>query len=117
MQPMPTEPTPQQKEWTTTLGLHEYHKMMFQMQHQSTPALDSAGSSTLHQIPEEHLERTGGQTGHALVAMDSRPPGDEDAAATAKARKRGGESEEAAAYSAADDALKNIVADRAFEEH
>ena len=78
---------------------------------------DSAGSSTLHQIPEEHHERTGGQTGHALVAMDSRPPGDEDAAATAKARKRGGESEAAAAYSAADDVLKNIVADRAVEEH
>ena len=115
MQPMPTEGTPQHKEWTTSIGLHEYHKMMFQMQDQSTHALDSAGSSTLHQIPEEHHERTGGQTGHALVDMDRRPPGDEDEYSDGY-KDHYSESEEAAAYSAAD-ALKNIVADRAVEEH
>ena len=70
MQPMPTERTPQQQEWDTSRGMHQYNKMMFQMQHQSTHALDSTGSSTLHQIPEEHQERTGGQTG---LALQNRP--------------------------------------------
>ena len=82
---------------------------------QSTHASDSTGSSIPHQIPEEHHERTGGQTGHALVAMDRRPPGDEDEYSDGY-KDHYSESEEAAAYSAADVA-KNIVADRAFEEH
>ena len=113
---MPTERTPQQKEWDTSLGLYEYNKMMFQqLQQQSTHALDSAGSSTLHQIPEEHHERTGGQTGLALRAMDRRPPGDEDEDSDGY-RHDYSESEEATAYSAGD-MLKNIVADRAVEEH
>ena len=92
-------------------------KMQVQMhqQQQSTHALDSAGSSTLHQIPEEHHERTGGQTGLALVVMDRRPPGDEDEDSDGY-KDHYSESEEAAAYSAAD-VLKNIVADRAVEEH
>ena len=117
MQPMPTMPTPQQKEWDTFRGLYVYNKMRFQqLQQQSTHALDSAGSSTLHQIPEEHHERTGGQTGLALVVMDRRPPGDEDEDSDGY-KDHYSESEEAAAYSAADDALKIIEADRAVEEH
>ena len=41
-----------------------------QRQQQSTHALDSTGSSTLHQIHEEQQERTGGQTG---LALQNRP--------------------------------------------
>ena len=83
---------------------------------QSTHASDSTGSSIPHQIPEDHQERTGEQTGLALVVMDRRPPGDEDEDSDGY-KDHYSESEEAAAYSAADDALKNIVADRAVEEH
>jgi hypothetical protein len=50
-----------------------------------------------------------------LVVMDRRPPGDEDEDGDGY-RDHYSESSEAAAYSAADVA-KNIVADRAFEEH
>ena len=51
-----------------------------------------------------------------MVVMDRRPPGDEDEYSDGY-KDHYSESEEAAAYSAADDALKNIVADRAVEEH
>ena len=114
MQPMPTMPEQGYEQREFYLGAYIGMKMQVQMQQeqQSTHALDSAGSSTLHQIPEEHHERTGGQTGHALVDMDRRPPGDEDEDSDGYR----GESSEAAAYSAAD-VVKNIVADRAFEEH
>ena len=118
MQPMPTMPELGYEQREFYRGAYAGMKMQVQMQQQqqSTHALDSAGSSTLHQIPEEHHERTGGQTGHALVAMDRRPPGDEDEYSDGyKDHYR--ESEEAAAYSDADDALKNNVADRAVEEH
>ena len=118
MQPMPTMPELGYEQREFYRGAYDGMKMQVQMQkeQQSTHALDSAGSSTLHQIPEEHHERTGGQTGHALVAMDRRPPGDEDEYSDGY-KDHYSESEEAAAYSAADDALKNIVADRAVEEH
>ena len=82
---------------------------------QSTHASDSTGSSIPHQIPEDHQERTGEQTGLALVVMDRRPQGDEDEDGDGY-RDHYSESSEAAAYSAAD-VVKNIVADRAFEEH
>ena len=45
-----------------------------QQQQQSTHALYSTGSSTLHQAHEEHQERTGGQTGLALHNRFRRPP-------------------------------------------
>ena len=121
MQPMPTMPMPQQQKpmgYDMYRGLCMFNDMQMQQlqrQQQSTHALDSAGSSTLHQIPEEHHERTGGQTGLDLVVMHRRPPGDEDEDSDGY-KDHYSESEEAAAYSAAD-ALKNIVADRAFEEH
>ena len=82
---------------------------------QSTHASDSTGSSIPHQILEDHQERTGEQTGLALVVMDRRPPGDEDEDSDGY-RDDYSESEEATAYSAGD-MLKNIVADRAVEEH
>ena len=117
MQPMPTMPEQGYEQREFYRGAYIGMKMQVQMhqQLQSTHALDSAGSSTLHQIPEEHHERTGGQTGLALVAMDRRPPGDEDEDSDGY-KDHYSESSEAAAYSAAD-VLKNIVADRAVEEH
>ena len=117
MQPMPTMPEQGYEQREFYLGAYIGMKMQVQMQQeqQSTHALDSAGSSTLHQIPEEHHERTGGQTGLDSVVMHKRPPGDEDEDSDGY-RVDYSESEEATAYSAGD-MLKNIVADRAVEEH
>ena len=80
MQPMPTMPELGYEQREFYRGAYIGMRMQVQMQQeqQSTHALDSAGSSTLHQIPEEHHERTGGQTGLDLVVMHRRPPGDED---------------------------------------
>ena len=73
MQPMLTMPGLEEVEWHKSRGLCYYNDMQMQQlqrQQQSTHALDSTGSSTLHQIPEEHQERTGGQTG---LALQNRP--------------------------------------------
>ena len=74
MQPMPTMPELGYEQREFYRGAYVGMKMQVQMQQQqqSTHALDSAGSSTLHQIPEEHHERTGGQTGHALQNRPTR---------------------------------------------
>ena len=118
MQPMPTMPELGYEQREFYRGAYAGMKMQVQMQQeqQSTHALDSAGSSTLHQIPEEHHERTGEQTGLALVVMDRRPPGDEDEDSDSY-KDHYSESEEGPAYFDCYDALKNIVADRAVEDH
>ena len=94
-------------------GAYNILEPFMRPEQQSTHASDSTGSSIPHQIPEDHQERTGGRTGLALVRM--RPPGGEDVDSDGD-RDDSSESEEATAYSAGD-MLKNIVADRAFEEH
>ena len=97
------------------------------MQHQSTHALDSTGSSTLHQIPEEQQERTGGQTGLALGAMDRRPPRDkyEDkdgyidhySERVLTPNTFNEDFNEGTPADFDNDSPKNIVAGRAVEEH
>ena len=71
MQPMPTMPELGYEQREFYRGAYVGMKMQVQMQQQqqSTYALYSTGSPTLHQAHEQHQERTGGQTGLVLHNM------------------------------------------------